>query len=145
MKWYIVLPQHSFWDFNTLEMDFLTHFKLPIQYEICTYLLTSLLHTTSTHIHEWRQWCRLIKAPIPDQLLIDLLTKSLLFPIYRDSSMWGAVTEEDPINHSQYLNFFYSQSGNFYDLVSHGPLPTSHPSRPAMKPPSDGILGAVQT
>ena len=29
-KWYIELPQHSFWDFNALEMAFLTHFQLPI-------------------------------------------------------------------------------------------------------------------
>ena len=25
-KWYIELPQHSFWDFNTIGMSFLTHF-----------------------------------------------------------------------------------------------------------------------
>ena len=29
-KWYIELPQHSFWDFNALAMAFLTHFQLPI-------------------------------------------------------------------------------------------------------------------
>ena len=69
-KWYIELPQHSLWDFNALEMAFLTHFQLPIQYEIGTDLLTSLHQTTSTyifdHIHEWRQRHRFIKAPIPD-------------------------------------------------------------------------------
>ena len=74
-KWYIELPQHSFRDFNTLVMDFLTHFQLPIRYETGTNLLTSLQQTTSTHIydhiHEWRRICRLIKAPIPDQLLAD--------------------------------------------------------------------------
>ena len=41
-KWYIELPQHSFWDFNALAMAFLMHFQLPIQYEIGTDLLTSL-------------------------------------------------------------------------------------------------------
>ena len=74
-KWYIELPHHSFWDFNALAMDFLTHFQLPIRYEIGTDLLTLLRQTTSTnisdHIHEWRRRQRLIKAPIPDQLLID--------------------------------------------------------------------------
>ena len=40
-KWYIELPQHSFWDFNALAMAFLTHFQLPIRYETTTDLLTS--------------------------------------------------------------------------------------------------------
>ena len=87
-KWYIELPQHSFWDFNALAMAFLTHFQLPIRYEIGTNLLTSLQQTTSTHIsdhiHEWRQRWRLIKAPIPNQFLVDWFTKSLLPPIPRD-------------------------------------------------------------
>ena len=42
MKWYIELPQHSFVDFVSLETMFLTHFQLPICYEIGTDLLTSL-------------------------------------------------------------------------------------------------------
>ena len=41
-KWYIELPQHSLSDFNDLEMAFLTHFQLPIRYEISTDLLTLL-------------------------------------------------------------------------------------------------------
>ena len=41
-KWYIKLPQHSFWDFNTLAMAFLTHFQLPIRYDTGRDLLTSL-------------------------------------------------------------------------------------------------------
>ena len=57
-KWYIELPQHSFWDFNALAMAFLMHFELPIRYKTGTDLLTSLRQTTSTHIsdhiHEWR-------------------------------------------------------------------------------------------
>ena len=39
-KWYIELPQHSFWDFNALAMAFLTHFQLPMRYETCIDLLT---------------------------------------------------------------------------------------------------------
>ena len=58
-KWYIELPKHSFLDFNALAMAFLTHFQLPIRYEIGIDLLTSLRQTTSTHmfdhIHEWRR------------------------------------------------------------------------------------------
>jgi hypothetical protein len=32
-KWYIELPQVFFTNFNTLAMDFLTHYQLPIRYE----------------------------------------------------------------------------------------------------------------
>ena len=35
-KWYIELPQHSFVDFGSLETVFLTHFQLPICYEMGT-------------------------------------------------------------------------------------------------------------
>ena len=42
-KWYLELPQHSFYEFNTLSMSFLMHFQLPIRYETSTDILTSLL------------------------------------------------------------------------------------------------------
>jgi hypothetical protein len=58
-KWYIELPHASFHDFNSLSMSFLTHFQLPIHYEMGIELLTSLRQTDSVHIsdhiHEWRQ------------------------------------------------------------------------------------------
>jgi hypothetical protein len=41
-KWYIELPRASFQDFNSLAMSFLTHFQLPIRYEMGTELLNSL-------------------------------------------------------------------------------------------------------
>ena len=41
-KWYIELPQHSFVDFSSLSTIFLTHFQLPIRYEMGMELLTSL-------------------------------------------------------------------------------------------------------
>jgi hypothetical protein len=57
-KWYIELQCGSFQDFNSLPMDFLTHFQLPIHYEMGTELLTSLRQTNSVHISdhipEWR-------------------------------------------------------------------------------------------
>ena len=66
-KWYIELPQHSFVDFGSLETVFLTHFQLPIRYEMSSDILTSLWQNTSTHIsdhiHEWIRKRRLIKAP----------------------------------------------------------------------------------
>ena len=93
-KWYIELPWHLFVDFSALEIVFLTHFH----YKTGIDLLTSLHQNTSTHIsdhiHEWRRWRRLIKAPILDQLLAGLFTKSLLPPIAWDVAMGGVVTEE---------------------------------------------------
>ena len=59
--------------------------------------------------------------------------------------MGGAVTEEQAISHDQYLDLVYSQSGTLYDLIPHAPHPTTDPSRPATKPPTDRILGLVQT
>ena len=41
-KWYIELPQHSFVDFGSLATVFITHFQLPIHYEMGIDLLTSL-------------------------------------------------------------------------------------------------------
>ena len=59
MKWYIELPQHSFVDFGSSVIVFLTHFQLPICYEMGIDLLTPLWKNTSSHIsnhiHEWRR------------------------------------------------------------------------------------------
>ena len=111
-KWYIELPCGSFVDFGTLTLAFLTHFQLPIRYETGTELLTSLRQNTSTHIsthiHEWRRRQRLIKASIPDQLLVDWFTKSLLPQITRDVAMGGVVTEEQAIARAQYMDLVYS-------------------------------------
>ena len=102
-KWYIELLQHnSFMDFGSLATIFLMHFQLLICYEMGTYLLTYLQQNTSTHIsdhiHEWRRRTRLIKAPIPDQLLADWFTKYLFPPISRDVAMGSAVTKEQAIS-----------------------------------------------
>ena len=111
-KWYIELPRHSFVDFSAMATVFLTHFQLPIHYEMGTEVLTSLRQKTSTHIsdhiHEWRRQRRLIKAPIPDQLLADWFTKSLLPPIARDVAMGCVVTEEQAISRAQYIDLVYS-------------------------------------
>ena len=100
-KWYIELPQHAFMDFISLTTVFLVHFQLPIHYEISTDILTSLRQNTSTHvsdpIHEWRRRRRLIKAPIPDQILADWFMKSLLPPIARDVAMGGLLLKSGPL------------------------------------------------
>ena len=97
-KWFIELPTSSFHDFGSLTMAFLTHFQLPIRYETRMYLLTSLRQNTATyisdHIHEWQRRQRLVEAQIPNGLLDDWFTKSLLPQIAQDVAMSGAVTKE---------------------------------------------------
>jgi hypothetical protein len=148
-KWYIELPRASFHDFNSLAMSFLTHFQLPIRYETGTELLTSLRQTTSIHIsdhiHEWRRRRRLIKAVIPDQLLAEWFTKSLLPQIARDVAMGGVVTEEEAIARAQYLDLVYSQSGTLYELIPNATRATNDPSKPSTASHADGVIGSVKT
>jgi hypothetical protein len=148
-KWYIELPRASFYDFNSLAMSFLTHFQLPIRYETGTELLTSLRQTTSIHIsdhiHEWRRRRRLIKAVIPDQLLAEWFTKSLLPQIARDVAMGGVVTEEEAIARAQYLDLVYSQFGTLYELIPNATRPSNDPSKPSNSSHADGVIGSVKT
>jgi hypothetical protein len=148
-KWYIELPRASFHDFNSLAMSFLTHFQLPIRYETGTELLTSLRQTTSVHIsdhiHEWRRRRRLIKAVIPDQLLAEWFTKSLLPQITRDVSMGVVVTKEEAISRAQYLDLVYSQSGILYELIPNATRATTDPSKPLSTSYADGVIGSVKT
>jgi hypothetical protein len=97
-KWYIELLCKSSVNFNSLSMEFMMHFQFPIWYDIDKDIFTSLQQSYSTHIsnhiHEWRRWRWLIKDPIPDQLLVDLFTMSLLPLITHDVSMGNIVIEE---------------------------------------------------
>jgi hypothetical protein len=97
-KWYIELPRGLFNDFSKLAMDLLTHYQLPIRYEIGTEILSSFKQSSSTHIsnhiHEWRMRRCLIKFPLPDKLLAKRFTKSLIGPIARDVAMGGVVTKK---------------------------------------------------
>jgi hypothetical protein len=74
-KWYIELPRGFFADFNTLAMDFLTHYQLPIRYEMGTKILSYFKQNKATHIsnhiHQWRWRRRLIKLELPDQSLAE--------------------------------------------------------------------------
>jgi hypothetical protein len=148
VKWYIELPHASFHDFNSLAMSFLTHFQLLIRYKTGTELLTSLRQTTSIHIfdhiHEWRRRRRLIKAVIPDQLLAEWFTKSLLPQIARDVAMGGVVTEEEAITRDQYLDLVYSQSGTLYELIPNATRATNDPSKPSTASHADGVIGSVK-
>jgi hypothetical protein len=58
-----------------------------------------------------------VDQSIPDILLVEWLTKSLLPLIARDVSMGGVVTEEEAISQAQYLDLVYSQSGTLYEFL----------------------------
>ena len=111
-KWYIELPWGFFSDFNTLAMDFLTHYQLLIRYDTGIEILNSLKQTKGTHIsdhiHEWRRRWRLIKLELPDQLLAEWFTKYFVNEIGKDIAMGGVVTEEKAIRRTQHLDIVYS-------------------------------------
>jgi hypothetical protein len=113
-------------------MAFLTHYQLPIRYETRTEILSSFKQSSSTHIfdhiHEWGRRRRLIKVPLPNQLLVDWFTKSLIGPITRDVSTGGVVTKDKAISHAQYLDLVYSQMGTLYDLILNSPCPSMNPT-----------------
>jgi hypothetical protein len=148
-KWYIELPHDFFHDFNSFAMSFLTQFQLPIHYETGTKLLTSLRQTDSVHIsdhiHEWRRRRRMIKVIIPDILLVEWFTKSLLPPITRDVAMGGMVTEEETIARAQYLDLVYSRSGTLYDLLLNAARANTDPSKPSSSSHVDGVIVFVKT
>ena len=148
-KWYVELPSHFFGDYGTLPMEFLTNFQLLIHYETGTKLLTSLRKSTSTHIsdhiYEWRRKRRLIKAQIPDQLLVDWFYKSLFPPIAHDVAMGVAITKEQAISRAQYLNLVYSQFGTLYEPIPNVPRPTNNPSTPSLEPHANGMIDSIKT
>jgi hypothetical protein len=150
-KWYIELPRGFFSDFNTLAMDFLTHYQLPIRYNTGTEILTSFKQSTSTHIsdhiHEWRRRRRLIKLELPDQLLAEWFTKSFVNKIGKDIAMGGVVTEEQAISRAQYLDLVYSQTGTLYDLLPDLPRPSASTTStaPAASHAADGVIGSTHS
>jgi hypothetical protein len=148
-KWYIELPRASFHDFNSLSMSFLTHFQLAIRYETGTELLTSLRQTNSMHIfdhiHEWRRRRRMIKEVIPDLLLAEWFTKSLLPLVAHDVAMGGTVTEEETIAWAQYLDLVYSQSSTLYEFLLNIARANVDPSNSSFTSHVDGVIDSVKT
>ena len=69
-----------------------------------------------------------MKAPIPNALLEDWFTKSLLPKISCDIAMSIVVTEEDIIRRAQHLGLIYSQYGTLYDIIPQAPHPSSEKS-----------------
>ena len=86
----------------------------------------------------------MIKVVIPDILLAEWFTKSLLPSITHDVAMAGAVTEEQAIAQAQYLDLVYSQSSTLYELIPNDPHTSTNPSKPSSTTHSNGIIGSVK-
>jgi hypothetical protein len=87
----------------------------------------------------------MIKAVIPDMLLAEWFTKSLLPPIARDVTMGGAVTEEQAIAQDQYLDLVYSQSSTLYDLLLNVAQANIDPSKSSSSSHADGVIGSIKS
>jgi hypothetical protein len=87
----------------------------------------------------------LIKVTIPDQLLAEWFTKSLLPLISRDITMGGVVTEEKAISQAQYLDLVYSQYGTLYELIPNATHTPTDPSKPSSMAHADGVICTVKT
>jgi hypothetical protein len=87
----------------------------------------------------------MIKVIIPDILLAEWFTKSLLPLITRDVAMGGAIIEEETITQAQYLDLVYSQSGTLYDLLLNVSRANIDPSKPSSSSHADGVIGFVKT
>jgi hypothetical protein len=150
-KWYIELPRGFFNDFNTISMDFLTHYQFPIRYKTGTDILSSFKQSSTTHIfdhiHEWRRKRRLIKLNLLDHLLAEWFTKSFVNKISHDISMGGVVIEEQEISRAQYLDIVYSQTDTLYDFLPNAPHPstTTTSTTIAASHVVDGVIGTFHT
>jgi hypothetical protein len=132
-------------------MAFLPDYQLPISYKTRIDIFSSFKQSFSTHIsdhiHEWRRRICLIKVPLPNQLLVEWFTKSLIGPIARDVSMGGVVTKEQEIICAQYLDLVYSQTCTLYDLIPNAPRPSMNPTPtpPVASHAADGVIGTFHT
>jgi hypothetical protein len=87
----------------------------------------------------------MIKAVIPDILLAEWFTKSLLPLIARNVTMGAVVTEEQAIARAQYLDLVYSQSRTLYDLLLNVARANVDPSKPSSSSHVDGVISSVKT
>jgi hypothetical protein len=86
----------------------------------------------------------MIKVIIPNILLAEWFTKSLLPMIAHDVAMVGVVTEEETIARAQYLDLVYSQSGTLYDFLSNASRANTDPSKPSSSSHADDVIGSVK-
>jgi hypothetical protein len=87
----------------------------------------------------------MIKVTIPDILLAEWFTKSLLPLITRNVTMGGTVTEEETIAQAQYLDLVYSQSSTLYYLLLNVAQANTNPSKSSSSSHADGVIISVKT
>ena len=59
--------------------------------------------------------------------------------------MCGAITEEQDISQTQYLDLVHSQFGTLYDLIPQAPNPSIDLVKTLEKVPVDGIFGSIES
>jgi len=87
----------------------------------------------------------MIKVIIPDVLLEEWFTKSLLPPIAWDIAMGGTITEEETIAQAQYLDLVYSQSSTLYEFLPNVSRANVDPSKSSPVSHADGVIGSIKT
>lgn len=70
---------------------------------------------------------------------------SLLPPIYHDIAMGGVTTEEKAMDHNKYLEFVYSQSSVFYDIIKYFPQPSIYPNRCTSSSHENGFISSFKS
>ena len=99
----------------------------------------------SDHMHEWHLQQILVKSQIPDGLLVDWFTKSLLPQIAEDVAMSRAISEEEAIRHAQHLDLIYSQAHMLYNIIPHALWSSNKNIKLSPKPHADGLVASTSS
>jgi hypothetical protein len=87
----------------------------------------------------------MIEVIIPNILLAECFTRSLLPLVTCDVTMGGAITEEETIARAQYLDLVYSQSDTLYELLLNFARANSDPSKSSSSSHAHAVIGSVKT
>jgi hypothetical protein len=85
----------------------------------------------------------MIKTQIPDNILMDWFTKSLLPPISREVAMVRVTIEEQAILCAQHFDLIYSQSSTLYDIIPNSLRLSTDPTKKNPRPHANGVVGYV--
>jgi hypothetical protein len=98
-KWYIKLDYSRYSYLIDLAMVFLSHFQLPVRYDVDTELLGNFEKTKvdhiSDHIQEWQHQRSLIKVQVPPTFLLEWFLKSLVPQLSKDVAMSRVFSDEE--------------------------------------------------
>jgi hypothetical protein len=87
----------------------------------------------------------MIKAQIPNQILMEWFTKSLFPTITMDVSMVGLSSKEKDILHSQHLDLIFSHSRTLYDIIMHALISSVDPHKINPRPHVNGVVDFVSS